>query len=60
MFYECNSLADIDLSNFNTENITNMSSMFEKCISLTKIDLSNFNIPYSTDLRDLCLKIVIL
>ena len=43
MFYECNSLPRIDLSNFNTQNITNMSYMFYNCNSLKTIDLSNFN-----------------
>ena len=28
MFYECNSLLSLDLSNFNTQNVTNMESMF--------------------------------
>ena len=42
MFYECNSLTNIDLSNFNTQNVTNMSYMFYECSSLTNIDLSNF------------------
>ena len=43
MFYECNSLTTIDLSNFNTQNVTNMHSMFCECNSLTTIDLSNFS-----------------
>ena len=40
-FCGCKSLKNIDLSNFNTQNITNMNGMFYKCESL--IDLSNFN-----------------
>ena len=28
MFSRCNSLTNIDLSNFNTQNVTNMSYMF--------------------------------
>ena len=40
MFYNCNSLLSIDLSNFNTQNVTNMDSMFYKCNSLSSIDLS--------------------
>ena len=43
MFSECESLSYINLSKFNTQNVTNMSSMFSGCKSLTKIDLSNFN-----------------
>ena len=43
MFYNCNSLTNLDLSNFNTQNVTNMSRMFGSCKSLTNLDLSNFN-----------------
>ena len=44
MFSGCNSLTNIDLSNFNTQNVTNMSYMFYKCSSLTNINLSNLKI----------------
>ena len=40
---ECSSLTHLDLSNFNTNNVTNMSGMFLGCSSLTNINLSNFN-----------------
>ena len=43
MFYNCSSLASLDLSNFNTNNITNMECMFCNCSSLTSLNLSNFN-----------------
>ena len=43
MFSECNSLTTIDLSNFNTQNVTNMRDMFYECKSLKTIDLSSFN-----------------
>ena len=43
MFYDCKSLININLSNFNTENITDMSYMFYNCYSLTNINLTNFN-----------------
>ena len=43
MFSKCYSLTNIYLSNFNTQNVTNMSYMFSECESLTNIDLSNFN-----------------
>ena len=36
MFYGCKSLTTIDLSNFNTQNATNMSYMFDGCYSLKK------------------------
>ena len=43
MFSYCKNLTDIDLSNFNTQNVTNMSHMFIGCASLKNINLSNFN-----------------
>ena len=51
MFYFCNHLTNIDLSNLNTENVNNMSYMFYNCSSLTKIDLSNFNTEKVTDMN---------
>ena len=43
MFSKCSSLTNIDLSNFNTNNVTDMCYLFSKCTSLTNINLSNFN-----------------
>ena len=43
MFDNCKSLTNLNLSNFNTQNVTNMSSMFAGCNSLTNLNLSNFN-----------------
>ena len=31
MFYKCSLLKDLNLSNFNTDNVTNMKSMFDEC-----------------------------
>ena len=36
MFYECSSLTNIDLSNFNTNNVTDMEGMFFGCKKLNK------------------------
>ena len=36
-------LQKINLSNFNTAKVTDMSNMFTQCTSLKEIDLSNFN-----------------
>ena len=36
MFYDCNSLTNLNLSNFNTQNVTDMSWMFIGCNSLKK------------------------
>ena len=43
MFSGCNSLTNLDLSNFNTQNVTYMDYMFYNCNSLTDLNLSNFN-----------------
>ena len=43
MFSNCKSLVLIDLSSFNTNNVTNTSYMFSCCSSLKSIDLSSFN-----------------
>ena len=43
MFYDCSSLASLNLSNFNTSNVTDMYEMFRLCSSLTSLNLSNFN-----------------
>ena len=36
-------LMQLNLSNFNTNNVTNMSYMFYRCSSLKELNLSNFN-----------------
>ena len=43
LFYGCESLVNIDLSNFNTKDITNMENMFSGCTFLKKINFLNFN-----------------
>ena len=43
LFSYCQILKEINLSNFNSENITDMSYMFNRCKNVTKINLSNFN-----------------
>ena len=43
MFSYCKALTSLDLKNFNTQNVTNMSSMFSDCRTLTSLDLKNFN-----------------
>ena len=36
-------LEEVNLSSFNTSNVTNMNSMFYHCSSLTSLDMSSFN-----------------
>ena len=42
-FYGCSKLTSLDLSNLDTENVTNMLSMFNGCSRLTSLDVSGFN-----------------
>ena len=44
MFRNCQSLTSLDLSSFDTKNVTNMFCMFYDCNSLTSLNLSNFSI----------------
>ena len=50
MFSGCFELTSLDLSNFDTSNVTNMNSMFYRCSSITSLDLSNFNTSKVTDM----------
>ena len=42
MFKRCSSLEELNLSSFNTNNVTDMEFMFSWCSSLVELDLSNF------------------
>ena len=50
MFCHCESLKELDLSNFNTDNVADMRGMFSICKSLEKINLSHFNTNKVTDM----------
>ena len=42
MFYQCSSLTSLpNISNWNTNNVTNMNGMFDQCLSL--ISLPDFS-----------------
>ncbi len=53
MFKSCSNLSSLDLSGFDTSNVTNMSSMFESCSSLVSLDLSGFDISNVTNIDGL-------
>ena len=53
MFGNCSSLTSLNLSNFNTNNVTNMYGMFYDCSSLTSLNLSNFNTNNVTDMKSM-------
>ena len=44
MFSKCSSLKELNLSNFNTSNVSNMYCMFFGCSSLKELNFSDFNI----------------
>ena len=50
MFYNCRSLTNLNLSNWKTNNVTDMNCMFDGCSSLTKLDLSHFITDNVTDM----------
>ena len=50
-FRGCSKLTDIEgIENLNTENVTNMNSMFDRCSALTSLDLTNFNTAKVSDM----------
>lgn len=51
-FYECENLTEIEgIDNLNTEEVTDMASMFNGCSSLTSLDVSRFNTDNVTDMN---------
>ena len=53
MFFGCYSLTSLDVSNFNTQNVTKMGSMFVDCSGLTSLDVSHFNTQNVTNMREM-------
>ena len=51
MFNDCENLTSLNLSSFNTANVTEMRAMFRKCRALTALDLSSFNISKVIDME---------
>lgn len=51
LFFNCASLQTLDVSNFNTSNVTIMSSMFRNCPSLQTLDISNFDMSNVTNMN---------
>ena len=53
-FDDCYSLTEIEgIENLNTEEVTNMGSMFHACEGLTSLDVSNFNTQKVEDMSDM-------
>lgn len=53
LFYKLSSAKSIDLKNFDTSKVTNMSDMFHGCESLTKVDVSRFNTKKTTAMMNM-------
>ena len=51
MFWGCKSIINLNLSNFNTQNVTNMSHMFGGCNTLQSLTLFNFNTQNVTNMH---------
>lgn len=53
MFWGCQNLENLDVSNFNTSKVRSISGMFQDCLGLSKLDLSNFDTSNVTDMSRL-------
>ena len=53
MFYDRYNLTALDLSNFDTSNVTDMSDLFFYCDNLTVLDLSSFNTSNVTNMNNM-------
>ena len=50
MFYGCSSLEELNINNFNTNNVINMNCMFCKCLALKELNINNLDINNVTNL----------
>ena len=50
MFNYCTSLTSLDVSNWDTSNVTSMYGMIKYCDSLTSLDVSNWDTSNVTDM----------
>lgn len=50
MFFDCDSLTSIDISNFNTGNVTDMHGMFSDCAYVTDFNFGNIDTGNVTDM----------
>ena len=53
MFHDCSGLTSLDLSRFDTSEVTDMRDMFSGCSSLTSLDLSNFDTSQVWDMSEM-------
>ena len=53
MFANCSSLETLDLTGFNTGNVTNMEGMLKGCAKLQMLDLNNFKVSPVTNMNEM-------
>ena len=53
MFFQCRKLTNVDVSCFDTSNVTNMSHMFYDCESLVNLDINGWNTSKVTDMSNM-------
>lgn len=53
MFNNCASLISLDVSSFNTSNVTDMNRMFASCDALTSLDISSFDTGSVTNMQNM-------
>ena len=53
MFADNKNISSLDVSNFDTSQVTKMRSMFDNCNSLTSLDVSNFDTSKVTDMSNM-------
>ena len=51
MFDGCSPIKELNLSNFHTNKVNDMSFMFSFCLSLEELNLSNFNTNNVTEIN---------
>ena len=52
MFYGCSSLNNLDLSSFDTKQVTQIFCMFYGCSSLERLNISSFNISNNINIKN--------
>ena len=58
MFYKCENRENINLSSFDTKNVTNMRALFLECKKLKNIDVTSFDTKNATNIINGCFQIV--
>ena len=53
IFFDCENIQKLNLSSFNTQNVTNMYKMFYECNFLSNLNLTPFNTQNVTDKREM-------